>query len=210
VLGHPVFLRAAPAAALALAGFFSIQALWANGWMSDVAGLDQVAIGERLMVTAIAMVFGMASNGAVADTLARRGFGHADYLACALGVLIIGEFVVAFGLAPTAYWPWMMIGFMGNVGALVHPILNPVFPPAYAARSISTIAASTFGLVFVIQAGLGFILDQWGADAAGRYPAVAYEWGLGALVGAEILCLAWFIWSLPRLRAEVRKAAMSQ
>jgi hypothetical protein len=98
------------------------------------------------------------------------------------------------------------MGFTGNIGALVHPILNRTYPAHYAARSISTIAVLTFALVFIIQGGIGFVLDFWGADAAGRYPREAYGWGLGMLVVAETLCLASMIASLKRLRAEARKA----
>ncbi len=207
ILTHPVFWRASPAAAIGLAGFFTIQSLWANGWMSDVAGLTQVEIGERLLVIALAMSAGTLVNGAMIDHLARRGVDRSAYLAGGLAALVFTEFAIAAEFDPKAYWPWIVMGFTGNIGATVHPILNRTYPASYAARSISTIAVFTFVLVFAIQAGVGFVLDLWGADAAGRYPAQAYRWGFGCFVGAQALCVLWLSLNLKRLRFEASKVA---
>ena len=206
ILTHPVFWRVSPAAAFGLAGFFAIQGLWANGWMSDVAGLDQAAIGQRLLAIALAMVAGTLINGAMIDALARRGIDRSAYLAVGLGGLLFAEFALATKLDPQAYWPWLLMGFTGNIGALVHPILNRIYPVHYAARSISTIAILTFGLVFVIQSGIGFILDLWGAGPDGSYPEIAYNLGFGILVFAQGSCLLYLIISLRRLRTEARNA----
>jgi len=206
ILTHPVFWRVSPAAAFGLAGFFAIQGLWANGWMSDVAGLDQAAIGQRLLAIALAMVAGTLLNGPMMDVLARRGVDRSAYLAVGLGGFLLAEFALAAELDPQGYWPWLLMGFTGNIGALVHPILNRIYPVHYAARSISTIAILTFALVFVIQSGIGFILDLWGARPDGSYPEIAYTWAFGILVLAQGASLLYLVVSLPRLRAEAQNA----
>ena len=175
--------------------------------MSDVAGLTQIEIGERLLAIAFAMAAGTLINGAMIDHLARRGIDRSLYLAVGLGCLVFAEFAIAAELDPHAYWPWIIMGFTGNIGATVHPILNRTYPAAFAARSISTIAVFTFALVFAIQAGVGFVLDLWGADAAGRYPVEAYRWGFGGFVGAQALCVLWLAVNLKRLRVEAAKLA---
>ena len=174
--------------------------------MSDVAGLDQAAVGQRLLAIALAMIAGTLINGTMIDALARRGIDRSAYLAVGLGGLLLAEFALATNLDPQAYWPWLLMGFTGNIGALVHSILNRVFPVHYAARSISTIAILTFALVFVIQSGIGFILDVWGARPDGSYPEIAYYVAFGILVFAQGSCLLYLVFSLPRLRTEMRKA----
>ncbi len=155
---------------------------------------------------ALAMVAGTLINGALMDALARRGVDRSAYLAVGLAGLLLAVFALAAKLDPLGYWPWLLMGFTGNIGALVHPILNRIYPVHYAARSISTIAVLTFTLVFVVQSGIGFILDLWGVQPDGRYPEIAYDWAFGILssaLGAAVLYLAI---SVPRLRAEARKA----
>ena len=205
VLSHPVFWRVAPASSIGLAGFFTIQSLWANGWMSDVAGLNQTEIGERLLVVSLAMMVGTLFNGTIIDQLVRHGIDRSAYLAGGLVLLLFAELSIVAELDVRAYWPWVLMGFTGNIGALVHPILNRTFPRDFAARTISTIAVATFAAVFAIQSGIGFLLDFWGADATGHYPADAYRWGLGGLVLIQSLLIGWLIINLKRLSTEASK-----
>lgn len=79
-----------------------------------------------------------------------------------------------------------------------------IYPAHYAARSISTIAILTFVLVFMIQSGIGLVLDLWGAGPDGSYPAIAYTWAFGILAAAQGACVLYLFVSLPRLRIEAR------
>ena len=135
-------------------------------------------------------------------------FFHSALIALAVGLggFLLAEFALAAKLDPQGYWPWLLMGFTGNIGALVHPILNRIYPIHYAARSISTIAIFAFALVFVIQSGIGFILDLWGARPDGSYPEIAYDWAFGILVFAQAASLLYLAISLPRLRKEARSA----
>ena len=56
------------------------------------------------------------------------------------------------------------------------------------------------------QCAIGFILDLWGASADGSYPQIAYDVAFALLVFAQGACLLYLVVSLPRLRAETRKA----
>jgi MFS family permease len=180
IIKNKNFYTLAPVSALGLASFFSIQGLWANGWMSDVAGLTQEEIGIRLLIVAIAMSFGTLGNGALVDYLSKRGFNRAKYL--------------------DGYWQWVILGLTGNIGVLVHPILNKTYPPGYSARSISTIAVSTFLMVFLIQFSIGFILDIWGPNDLGSYPKVAYNYAFGMLVIIEVIFFSWMLVNIRKLK----------
>ena len=199
IITNKIFYTIAPASALGLASFFSIQGLWSNGWMSDVANLSQAEIGNRLLAMAIAMSIGTISNGAIVDQLAKRGINRAKYLAIGLFLLFFSHFSLATNIDPQAYWPWIIMGLTGNIGVLVHPILNRTYPPGYAARSISTIAVSTFLMVFLIQFGIGFILDIWGPNEIGNYPKIAYNYAFGILVTFEVLLLLWMLINIKKL-----------
>ena len=199
IITNKIFYTVAPASTLGLASFFSIQGLWANGWMSDVAGLTQADVGNRLLAMAMAMSIGTLSNGLIVDQLAKRGFNRAKYLAIGISFLFFSHFIIAFNIDPKAYWPWIIMGLTGNIGVLVHPILNRTYPAGYAARSISTIAVSTFLMVFLIQFGIGFILDQWGPNEIGQYPKIAYNFAFGILVTFEVLLLSWMLINIKKL-----------
>ena len=200
IIKNQNFYTLAPVSALGLASFFSIQGLWANGWMSDVAGLSQSEIGMRLLIVAIAMSFGTLGNGAFIDYLSKRGVNRAKYLAAGLMILFLVQICFALNIDPKGYWQWALLGLTGNIGVLVHPILNKTYPAGYAARSISTIAVSTFFMVFVIQFGIGYILDIWGPNEFGSYPKVAYNYAFGILVSLEILLFSLMLLNIRKLK----------
>ena len=200
IIKNKNFYTLAPVSAIGLASFFTIQGLWANGWMADVAGLSQEEVGLRLLIVAIAMSFGTLGNGALVDYLSKRGFNRAKYLATGLMMLFIVQIFFALNIDTDGYWQWVILGLTGNIGVLVHPILNKTYPSGYSARSISTIAVSTFLLVFIIQFGIGYVLDIWGPDEFGAYPVVAYNYAFGMLIIIEILFFSWMLLNIRRLK----------
>ena len=57
-----------------------------------------------------------------------------------------------------------------------------------------------FLLVFIIQFGIGYILDLWGPDESGAYPVVAYNYAFGMLIIIEILFFSWMLLNIRRLK----------
>lgn len=195
VLSLPLFWRLMPVASLSMAVYFSIQGLWANAWMADVAGLTQTEVAHRLLVMALAMSCGMLLNGTIADMLTSVGLPLALVMAVGFTCLLISQLVLVAEFAPRAFWPWAVMGFTGNVGALAYPLLIRQFPSSVSARAISVLAMFNFGLAFVVQFLLGWMLDLWGQTTAGAYPAVAYSAGIGLILGSQVLTFIWFLTS---------------
>lgn len=193
VLALPVFWRLMPVASLPMAVFFSIQGLWANGWMSDVAGLTQNEIGARLLLMALAMSCGMLINGSISDLLTGLGIPLAAVLSVGIVGLLSAQLILVLQLAPQAYWPWAVMGFTGNIGALGYPLLSRRFPASVSARAMSVLAMSNFGLAFAVQFSTGALLDLFGTDAAGHYPVRAYEIAFSFFLILQMAAFVWFL-----------------
>ncbi len=201
VLQTGLFWRLVPIATFSMAMFFAIQGLWANAWMSDVALLDQAAIGKRLLVMALAMSAGMLINGTLSDLLA--GFGVPLVAVILVGVLgmLVAILTLSFALAPIAWWPWIVLGYTGNIGALGYPLLSRRFPDNVSARVMSVLATTNFFIAFVLQFALGILLDRWPRTTSGAYPPEAYQTALLLCAGVLVLTIIWFatsrkIWTL--------------
>ncbi|WP_185020834.1 MFS transporter [Histidinibacterium lentulum] len=195
VLALPVFWRLMPMVSLSLAAFFAIQGLWANAWMSDVAGLSQSQIGGRLLLMAGAMSCGMLINGTLADRLTGLGVPPAAMMTTGFAGLLLAQAALAFELAPQAWWPWALMGYAGNIGALGYPLISRRFPLRESARAMSAVAVMGFAFSFALQFGFGGILDLWGRDPSGAYPAEAYRAALGTLLALQSAALLWFVTS---------------
>lgn len=187
-----MFWRLIPLASFSMALFFAIQGLWANAWMSDVALLDQTEIGSRLLVMALAMSAGMLVNGTLSDLL--TGFGiplAAVLLAGTLGMLL-AILTLSFAWAAAAWWPWVLLGYTGNIGALGYPLLSRRFPDNVSARVMSVLAMTNFLLAFLLQFALGILLDRWPRSVTGAYPPEAYQTALLLCAGLLVLTILWF------------------
>lgn len=202
VLALPVFWRLMPVASLSMAVFFAIQGLWANAWMSDVAGLSQADIGRRLLLMALAMSFGMLVNGTLADFVTQAGAPLALVMALGIAGLLTAQLALVAEWAPRAWWPWAVMGYAGNIGALGYPLISRRFPTSASARAMSVLAMSNFALAFAAQFLFGWMLDFWGQEAGG-YPADAYRAVLGLFLGIQALAFVWFlssreVWTNPQ------------
>lgn len=193
VIASPVFLRLMPVASLSMAVFFSLQGLWASAWMQDVAGLSADDIGARLLLMALAMSVGMLLNGSLGDLLTGLGVPLAVPMAAGLAALFFTQAVLIAGLAPRAWWPWAVMGYCGNIGALGYPLISRAFPAWASARAMSALAMSNFVLAFLVQASMGFVLDIWGQGAGGAYPPLAYSVALGVFLALQLAVFAWFL-----------------
>jgi predicted MFS family arabinose efflux permease len=202
VLTMPVFWRLIPVTSVTMAVFFSIQGLWANPWLSDVAGLTQTEVGHRLLLVALSMSAGMLLNGSLADALTGMGVPLAAVMSVGFLGLLCAVAAITLRIAPVAWWPWALLGFTGNIGALGYTLISRRVASNGTARAMSMIAVANFMIAFLIQFSMGWVLDRWGRDDFGAYPAQAYTVALATLLGLMTLTFLWFlssreIWTSP-------------
>lgn len=187
-----LFWRLVPACVTSAASGMAILGLWTGPWLKDVAGMDRDAVAWTLLAAAAAMAVGSILTGVLADLLGRRGIPLERVLAGVLLLSFLAQSTVVFELAPDSPLPWMAFGFFVNAAMLAYPRLARHFPLAYAGRSNAGINVLVFLLAFAIQAVVGWIIELWPADAAGRYPAEAYSVALGAVLALQVAGYLWY------------------
>jgi predicted MFS family arabinose efflux permease len=186
VVSEPVFWRIMPVCALSMATYFAIQGLWGTPWMVDVAGLSQVEVGRRLLAMALAMSLGMLLNGLFADVLISRGVSLSIVTTTGLVLFFAAELALILEWQPASFWPWLVMGYTGNIGALAFPQLSRRFARSSAARAMSVMAFCNFSMAFVVQYIIGVILDKW-PSTNGHYPSAAYQTALGGLLAVQVV-----------------------
>ena len=67
------------------------------------------------------------------------------------------------------------------------------FPPELTGRVATMLNCSMLCLVFLLQAGIGLILDQWPRTASGGWDATGYSWALCLTVSLQALTVAWLL-----------------
>ncbi len=186
-----VFASYAPLAFFFSGGFSAIQSLWAGPWLVEVANLSRAGAARVLLIYGVGLLIGYLAI-AFAGWRAQSSpngprtlyIGSLTLAFCALGAIISNRW-------PQSALPWFAYGLVLGSGVLAYTALLREFPVVITGRVLTSYNMVMFLGGFVLQSGLG-ILIQWLIDL-GLARAAAYQGAFGALLALQVLSLAWFV-----------------
>lgn len=196
------FLRFLPAVMMLSALNFTFQGLWAGPWLRDVGGMADEARALALMIYAAGLVTGSLVTGQAASAVQARGFSpmFVPYLGIA-GVLAAQAVLV---LVPLGFWGiavvWFLFAFSGSVGVAGYAAMGQRFPPELQGRVATAINFAMLVLVFMLQTGIGAILDLWPRTADGGWDPAGYAVALSLTFLLQAGAALWIVVA-PRGRA---------
>ena len=203
----PFFLRILPVFTVQQASFIGVQTLWVGPWLRDVAGQDAATRAGGMLFIALAMTFGFLTSGMAAGGLRRIGISNmltasgviVLFMACMTGLALASMGVVL----PVPHLAlWCVFAFIGTYAIIFFPVLTSAFPTELSGRVTTAANFTMFGTIFLIQWGIGRMLDFWPRTAAGGYAPEGYGVSLIVLLGLQALGLAWLFISRARPMAE--------
>ena len=77
--------------------------------------------------------------------------------------------------------------------SLAQPAVGMAFPPALAGRALSAYNLVIFGGVFVMQWGIGLLID--GFHAAGLGELSSFRSALAVFLGCSVISYGYFLWA---------------
>lgn len=188
---HPSFLRFAPLAFFQYGGMIAIQTLWAGPWLVRVCGWSAEAAAGGLFAINLSMLLAFLGWGVFVPSLYRRGWSAARLvqwgIPISLGLL---AFALLLGERATA-WPWALYCVSCTVLSLSQPAVGQAFPSGLAGRALSAYNLVIFAGIFVLQWGLGLLIDV--VTGHGGSTLSAYRVAF-ALFGT--CCLLSYLWFL--------------
>jgi len=188
---HPYFWQMAPVGFFSYGGMIAVQSLWAGPWLARVAGLGPVAAAGGLFTINLSMLVTFWFWGLVNPWLQRRGIVTDRLIAwglplsfVALGLLIArgpaaGAGALAFFCASSSFV------------SLAQPAVGMVFPASLAGRALSAYNLVIFIGVFVVQWGIGLLVDAF--RAAGWAEVAAFRGAFGVFLATSVLSYGWFL-----------------
>lgn len=197
-----IFWMIAPVAMLQQPIYLSLQGLWAGPWLQDVAGYTRGQAADVLFLMAATMVGGHLLTGTVAERLSRRGVAPRRLFTIGT-VLFLSIFAtLAAGVSTPAWLLWPLLTLVGTTGVLSYAILSQHFPPHLAGRVNTSLNLLVFLFAFLIQWGMGAIIDLFAPRPGGGYPVEAYQAAFGGSAILLALSLVWLLIASRRLNAQ--------
>jgi predicted MFS family arabinose efflux permease len=165
---HPYFRRMAPIGFFSYGGMIAIQTLWAGPWMVRVAGFAPLEAAAGLFTINVCMLGAFWSWGMLNPWLVRRGLPAEQLIAWGLPVsfIVLAMIIVAGPAAGAAALAVFCV--TSTFVSLSQPAVGMVFPAALAGRALSAYNLVIFAGVFVVQWGIGLLIDGFGAAGLGR------------------------------------------
>jgi MFS family permease len=188
---HPYFRRMAPLGFFHYGGMIAVQSLWAGPWLVRVAGWQPVQAAGGLFAINVCMLLTFWTWGLLNPVLARRGLGPDRLIAWGvpLSLIAMAAILVAGPRAGAAAWALFCV--TSTFISLAQPAVGMAFPSALAGRALSAYNLVIFAGVFVVQWGIGLLVDGFGA--LGLDVVASFRLAFAVFLASICAAYAWFL-----------------
>lgn len=191
---HPFFRRMTPVGFFNYGGMVAIQTLWAVPWMVRVAGYTPVQAATNLFWINVAMLCTFWSWGLLVPRLTQRGIQAQQLIAWGtpLSLLVLGG-IVFMGERWAGYsgWLWALFCVSSTFLSLAQPAVGMAFPSELAGRALSAYNLVIFAGVFVVQWGIGLLIDA--LEALGWSTGGAFRGAMAVFLLLNLASYAYFL-----------------
>ena len=192
------FWRMTPIGFFTYGGMVAIQTLWAGPWMTQVAGWTADEAAKGLFLINLCMLVTFWLWGLVTPALARRGIPVERLIAWGLPLsfLVIGVLVwmgPAVGSAAAAGLALLCV--TSTFVALAQPAVGMAFPSHLAGRALSAYNLVVFAGIFVVQWGIGLLVDA--GRGLGLEKPAAYQVALACFGICSTLSWVYYLLKKP-------------
>jgi predicted MFS family arabinose efflux permease len=173
-------------------GFVAIQTLWAGPWMVRVAGYTPLESATGLFYINAVMLVTFWAWGMLNPVLARKGWSPDRLISWGVPLSMLVLAVNIAGGSQTGWLGWALFCMCSSVMGLAQPAVGMAFAPALAGRALSAYNLLIFAGIFVVQWGIGLLVDAF--KAAGLSEVACFQAAMGVFMCCCAASYAYFRW----------------
>ncbi len=205
IFRNPVFWSIVPLTALSNGSFLAIHGLWIKPWLRDVASLGEGDTTQLLFAMTLAIIVGYFSLGIFTERLSQLfDIGPITVGVFGMTLFLTTQFSMAYGWATSPLLLVVIFGFLGSSCILTFAGLAQIFPKKYSGRVSTILNVQVFMGAFIIQWGIGAIIELWPTTEIGYDPA-SYQVAIGVLVLMQAAGLVWYLLSQQLIKKQPEK-----
>ena len=191
ILTNAFFWRMFPIGAFCYGGFIAIQTLWLGPWLTSVMGYSSNSAAQIIFWFNGILLLAYVLNTALLPKLARHGITTLRYLSWMVAAALIFQ-ACAFYLRNSwvLVW-WFLFAIACASYVLGQSLIVTNFPKSFSGRVSTTYNLALFAGAFLVQWGIGYLLDI--GIEAGWSRASAFDLALGIYLVVQTLGYIWFL-----------------
>ena len=164
VWSHAYFRSLIPMGFFNYGGFVAMQTLWAGPWMVKVAGYTPLEAATGLFWINVCMLITFWLWGLFTPRLTQRGYSANKLMTYGVPANFCIQLYIVMTGADAGAWHWALFCISSSFVALAQPAVGMAFPAALAGRALSAYNLVLFLGVFVVQWGMGLMIDGFKAQ----------------------------------------------
>jgi MFS family permease len=172
-----------------------MQGLWAAVWLAEMDGYEHGTVVTNLVIMGCALSTAAPILGVITKRLRRLNISTSTVLAGAAAAFMLVQLLILGRVPLPAAMLWGGAAIFGSLTGLVYALMAELYPKSKIGRANSVLSLMVQGSGFLMQAGIGFLLDFWPKDATGHYPALAYEAAFAMPLILQAAAFAWYVLS---------------
>lgn len=191
VWAHPYFRSLTPMGFFNYGGLVAMQTLWAGPWMMKVAGYTALEAATGLFWVNVCMLITFWLWGMVTPALTARGYSANQLMTYGVPLNLAIQAYIVWACQDAGALEWALFCISSSFVALAQPAVGMAFPSAVAGRALSAYNLVLFLGVFVVQWGMGLLIDAFKANA---WPEVqAFQGAMAVFMSCCIAAYAYFL-----------------
>jgi hypothetical protein len=191
ILTNAIFWRMFPLGAFCYGGFIAIQTLWLGPWLTNVMEYSSESASQILFWFNAVLLLAYVLNTFLLPRLAKRGITTLRYLTWMVAAALIFQVCAFYLRSPWAWVWWYLLAAACSSYVLAQSLIVAYFPKSYAGRVSTTYNLALFIGAFVVQWGIGYLVDV--GIEAGWSRASAFDLALGIYLVVQVLGYIWFL-----------------
>ena len=185
------FRKMLPVAFFNYGGMVAMQTLWAGPWMVRVAGYTPLEAATGLFYLNGCMLMTFWCWGMFNPRLAKNGWSAERLIAWGAPVSLLVLAFNIWGGTSIGWLGWALFCVASSVMGLAQPAVGMAFRSSLAGRAMSAYNLGIFAGVFVVQWGIGLLID--GFASSGLSQAVSFQAAMGVYLCCCIASYASFL-----------------
>jgi MFS family permease len=188
---HPYFRSLTPMGFFNYGGLIAMQTLWAGPWMIKVAGYSALEAATGLFWINVCMLFTFLVWGLVTPSLYARGLNANKLMTWGVPLnFLVQIYIIGAGVDAGAL-SWALFCISSSFVSLAQPAVGMAFAPAVAGRALSAYNLVLFLGVFVVQWGMGLMID--GFRNAGYAEPIAFRAAMAVFLVSCLVSYGYFL-----------------
>lgn len=168
LIRHPTMLRVIPTSIFFSGGLTALQTLWTGPWLTQVLGLSTLQAGDALLVFNGALLASYVAMSLFSPKLERLGLPLARQSLVGFIWVVVCLFLIVAWHAPHAWVLWLLLAPGIPAVVLMQTQTATAFPRHLAGRILTTFNLVTFSGAFMVQWGIGLLVDLFMAQGNPR------------------------------------------